>query len=231
MPKTKRSKSSKPRPQKRAKSATPRPLKLDGDTVYQFKRTVALPAWYYSTLGVDTQYANNVINSRTNYYGYWKFALADLPNYTDFTNLFEAFRLKGVTLKFVPTRGLTQDITPQVTSANVEYSYALSPLALAAEKSAITSNPSFVSVLEDSDSRVVLSDRTHTMYIANPVMYQPGDGLTVTALATPWIDCAAGSAAHMFGAKFAFADISAAGTNMVAYQVFATYHLECRGVQ
>lgn len=209
-----------------------RSIRVTGDTVYQFKRQCELPAWYFSALGVDTQYPSNVINSNFNYYGYFKFALSDLPGYTDFTNLFEAFRIKAVTLKFIPIKGTSHDVTPQVTSANAEYSAVLMPMAVAAEKSAITTNPTFASILEDQGSRVLLSDKVHTLHITNPKLYQPADGLTVAGLASPWLDTATagGAAAHMYGAKFRFQDTTTA-TQAISYRVYATYHIECKGAQ
>lgn len=217
---------------KRTLGAMVRSIRVTGDTVYQFKRSCELPAWYFSALSVDTQYASNYINSYNNYYGYFKFKLTDLPNSTDFTNLFESFRLKGVTLKFIPVRGTVNDVNPEVTSANAEYNSLLIPLAVAIERSQINANPTFNSILEDQGAKVLLSDKVHTMYIPSPKVYGPADGLTVSALSNPWLDTATagGAAAHHYGVRFRFEDTTT-GTTMVAYRVFATYHIECKGAQ
>jgi len=218
---------------KRTLGAMVRSIRVTGDTVYHFKRQCELNAWYFNALGIDTRYASNEIDSFNNYYGYFKFALADLNGFTDFTNLFEAFRIKAVTLKFVPVKGTGHDVTPQVTSANVEYSSRLQPLVVAAENAPILTNFTFAQILEDQGSVILLSDKVHTMHIRNPKLYQPADGLTVAGLAAPWLDTATGggAAAHHYGAKFRFQATSPSVPSSVAYRVFATYHIECKGAQ
>lgn len=217
---------------KKTLGAMVRSIRVTPDTVYQFKRTCELPAWYYSALSVDTQYGDNRVSSYDNYLGYFKFKLTDLPNYTDFTNLFEAYRLKAVTLKFIPVRGTSNDVNPQVTSANTEYNAPLTPLAICVERSQINANPTFNSILEDQGAKVMLSDKVFSMYIPNPKVYGPADGLTVASLTTPWLDMATGggAAAHHFGARFRF-ETNTTDSRQVAFRVFATYHIECKGAQ
>ena len=218
---------------KRTLGAMVRSIRVTGDSVYQFKRQCELAPWYFNALGIDTRYASNQIDSFTNYYGYFKFALADLNGFTDFTNLFEAFRIKAVTLKFVPVKGTGHDVTPQVTSAGVEYSGQLQPMAVAAETAPILTNLTFAQILEDQGSRILLSDKVHTMHIRNPKLYQPADGLTVAGLAAPWLDTATagGAAAHHYGAKFRFQATSLNSNFATSYRVYATYHIECKGAQ
>lgn len=48
-----------------------------------------------------------LVNGTTNTYGVLNFRLEDIPSYTEFTNLFDCFRIKRIKVMFIPTSNVT----------------------------------------------------------------------------------------------------------------------------
>lgn len=68
---------------------------------YHFKRT--------------THIADTIVTPAGGYGQFFTFQLTDLPNYTEFSALFDQFRINAVVIKFVPT-WTSNDINPQSTA-------------------------------------------------------------------------------------------------------------------
>lgn len=185
--------------------------------IYSFKRTCQCLS-YDATA---TQRVSNEITDHTNLAsGFYKFALNDVGGYTDFTNLFEKYKITGVKLKFIPTLG---------TNALAGGSNALRPIAIAVDRSVMSTTPTFVSLMEDADTKVRSGMKPFSVWISKPTAYTTIDGSSPAAMLTnSWLDTA-NATVHHFGVKYAFD--GSQGTVTTAYKVFATLYIKCKGVQ
>lgn len=215
----------------RRKMSMRRPLRnrYGQGKIYAFKRTCELRPFNYQA-GIWVQSDSNVVSNYsggTNYRGIFKFKLTDLPGYTDFTNLYENFRITGVRLRFLPYLG-TESTAPASTGS------VMSPLAICIDRGAndaVGVNPSFTQLLENQDVKIRSSYKPFSMYIAYPKSHAPADGLTQTVLMTPWLDSEVnGEAVDHHGLKFCFQD-NTTNDRQVAFRVYATYYIKCRAPQ
>lgn len=197
--------------------------------VYSFRRTCEIRPWLYFdgqwTRQTDNRIGNN--NALTNNTGIFKFALTDLPGYTDFVNLYENYKLTGVKLRFIPIIGTES-------SANVANNAIMSPVAMCIDRGAndlIPLNPTFIELLEHQDVMLRSSYKPFSLYIRYPKAHSGADALTQTVLTSPWLDLQVnGESVDHHGLKYCFQDVVAAD-RAVSYRVYATYYIKCRGPQ
>lgn len=214
------------------KGRVPRPLPLYSQKkVYAFKRTCELYPYHLVDGSWAKQTANVVTSDATspNYQdGIFKFALQDLPNYTDFTNLYENFRITGVRVQFIPMIGTSSD-----TATSTAYTI-MEPMALCIDRGAndqIGSNVSFTQLLENQDCKLRSSFKPFSIYIAYPKAHTPADGVSQTVLTSPWLDTEVnGQVVDHHGLKFAFQTAVPAGRH-TTFRVYATYYIKCRAPQ
>lgn len=210
------------------RSRVPRPL--TGNTVYSFKRTCQLTPYYYvSPTWVASADGNQITNytGSLSWQGIFKFKLADLPNYTDFMNLYRAFKITGVKLMFMPTVGTSS--SGETTSTTT----ILEPLAYTIDKGAndtITTNPTFLQMLEDQSSKIRNSQRPFSIFVRNPSVHAPADAQNQVAYLKGWIDTenSAGAQVDHHGVKYCFQALRSA-QQCINFRVYATYYIKCRG--
>lgn len=216
----------------RRKMSMRRPLRnrYGQGKIYAFKRTCEIRSWYYDAGQWEQQsdnYIANVSTSQNLTRGIYKFRLQDLPGYSDFTNLYENFRITGVRLRFMPFAG-TESTYPASTGT------VISPLALCIDRGCndnIASNPSFTSLLENQDCKIRTGQMPFSMYIAYPKAHSPADGLSQTVLTSPWLDSEVnGEGVDHHGVKFCFQQNTTAD-RAVYFRVYATYYIKCRAPQ
>lgn len=198
--------------------------------IYAFKRTCECYPYHYTNGSWVKQSSNEITNysgALPSGTGIFKFALQDLPGYTDFTNLYENFRITGVKLRFLPTIGTESDAANANTTV-------MEPLALCIDRGAndaIGANPSFSSLLENQDVMIRSSYKPFSIYIAYPKAHTPADGVTQTVLTSPWLDTEVnGQVVDHHGLKFDFQAASILERS-VWFRVYATYYLKCRAPQ
>lgn len=198
--------------------------------IYSFKRTCECYPFHFKDGSWVKLASNQITNSSTapDYQeGLFKFKLEDLPGYTDFTNLYENFRITGVRLRFMPNIGTESSGA----AANIS---VMEPLALCIDRGAndaIGINPSFTSLLENQDVKIRSSYKPFSLYIAYPKAHTPADGVTQTVLTSPWLDSEVnGQVVDHHGVKFAF-QAPNVNDRSVWYRVYATYYLKCRAPQ
>lgn len=198
--------------------------------IYAFKRTCECYPYHFTDGSWVKQNDNYVTNDSSNLSfgnGIFKFKLNDLPGYTDFTNLYENFKLTGVRLRFLPNIGTSSD-------GATASSTIMEPLALCIDRGAndnIAANPSFTSLLENQDCKIRSSYKPFSIYIAYPKAHTPADGVTQTVLTSPWLDTEVnGEVVEHHGLKFDF-QAAAPTQRSVWFRVYATYYLKCRAPQ
>lgn len=204
-----------------------RPVLRQGK-LYKFKRTCQLASWYFD--GTNwVQQGNNIIsndNTYPAYSGIYKFRLEDLPNPTDFTQLYEQFKITGVKLKFIPFVG---------TESSSSTSVFTETMALAIDRGAndlSVVNPTFNSLLENQDVKLRNSQRPFSLWIGTPTYHQPADGLAQGSYRSGWLDSEINSARNVdfHGVKWAFPTNRSSVTSCL-FRVFATYYIVCRNPQ
>lgn len=197
--------------------------------VYSFKRTCALAPYNFVNDSWVQAATNEITNDSayTRSSGIFKFKLNDLPGATDFTNMFEQFKITGVKLKFMPTIG---------TESNPNYTgTVMEPLATAIDRGAndlVVAGPSFSSLLENQDVKLRNSQKPFSVYIGSPTFHQPADAASQVTYRLGWLDSELSTSRDVdaHGLKYAFPATRSA-TNAIWYRVYATYYIKCRGPQ
>lgn len=198
--------------------------------LYRFKRTCQIRPWYFN--GADwVQATINVISNALSepfFAGIFKFKLEDLPNYTDFTQLYEQFKITGVSLRFIPWIGTENSGLTQARTDTLAYCIDRGANDL------VTVSPSFNSLLENQDVKLRNSQRPFKMWIGSPVAHQGADAqVQVVNRASPWLDAELASRSTIVdhhGVKFSF-PANVANDLACYYKVFATYYITCRNPQ
>jgi hypothetical protein len=149
------------------------------------------------------------------------FALSDLPSSSDFTSLFDQYRIAQVTLKFVPA---SAQFGPATTA---------------------TDYPSILTVIDLDDDGVPASADTLRQYgtcmtTQNAIYFERvltprfavaaySGAFTSYSQSLPgqWVDCASPNVVH-YGVKWATTPITVASGSYVLFNIEATYVIQCR---
>lgn len=198
--------------------------------LYKFKRTCMIRPWYFN--GADwQQHPGNTISNAVGepfFAGIFKFKLEDLPNYQDFTQLYEQFKITGVSLRFIPWIGTESSSNATARTDTIAYCIDRGANDL------INVSPSFNSLLENQDVRLRNSQRPFKVWIGSPVAHQGADAQTqVVNKPSPWLDSqlvTRSSIVDHHGIKFSFQN-NVADSTAVYYRVYATYYITCRNPQ
>lgn len=116
----------------------------------------------------------------------YKFALSDVPNYTEFTSLYDQYQLKAVQLTFIPRYNVATNLTPiaQLWSI-VDY-----------DASFPTTQPGF---LQYQNLHMTRGTSLHKRYIRPQCLGELFNNLTTSAYSTrrnTWIDTADPNVPH-----------------------------------
>lgn len=194
--------------------------------VYTFKRTCALAFWN-NVNNVPTRRVTFITNSNLQpNLGYFTFQLQDVNNSTDFTNLFQRYKITGVKLRFIPTRGDGADVSAPVTSG------VMCPLAIAINRGATTltaQERNFDQIMEQQDARIYSTNKPFSIYVPSPKFYAPADGLTQAQEKSGWLQNAHPEVDH-YGLQFAW-QFPANDQTACQFRVFATYYLKMSNPQ
>lgn len=189
--------------QKMSKYRKPRLNRGIGQPVQYFKRTVWLPGWNTTTAG-------------TNSFTGLNFRLSQLPNITDFTNLYDQYKICGVKV----------EVIPQYDNAQVN----ATPVAIVTQNFHVTdyddstTPPNMDALMQHQDVKRVPSTRIIKKFIKPCFATQIfNTGITSTYGARRgWIDCATPDTEH-YGMKFGFSANPVAftyGLRMTFYLAF-----------
>lgn len=196
--------------------------------VYSFRRSVLLKPWSNPTDNNPTEQTSPIISNQVVSgnitFGHMRFRLTDLAGNTDFTNLYERYKITGVKLKFIPIIGTSRDATT---------STVMSPIALAINRSALnlnTDDKTFDQLLENQDVKVMSSMRQFNLYVPYPKFYSPADGITQAQEKGGWLNTKA-PAVHHFGVQWAYQSTTTSTSDRTAFRVVATYYVKCANPQ
>lgn len=181
--------------------------------VHAFKRKVVL--------GNVTAYNNGGVT--TNAATAFSFKLSDLPQYTDFTALFDQYKITGVKLDFIP---FADNVSWEVASNGASISAPGGPLMIATDYDDVSLPASASEMLSRQNVKVIPVGRRYQMFlrpkyndVANTAAVVPSSG---------FIDCDTAAAPH-YGVKCWMAAPNIPNTNFT-YQVWATYYVKMKGV-
>lgn len=186
--------------------------KLNQATVYSFKRMVQRRSDITNSPSADT--FNNL-----------SFQLSDLPNYTEFTNLFDAYKITGVSIKFVPAYTDTVSTT-QLTAGDV------GAFVWVVDYDDSTNFTSIDEAYQKQGAKVRYSARRPWTIFIRPRALMTGPGSaefqTPAGKSAPWLNCNATTAGVVYrGIKWAWRQASYANH----IDVFCTYYLKFKNVK
>ena len=165
----------------------------------------------------------------------FNFTLAALPNYTEFTNLFEQYRINAVKLTFIPSAdGI--DFNQQQSNSSAGGNWATIPrLYTAIDKDGNAQVASENAVLQYGNHRIIRSPlRPFSIYVKSPCV-QVGTANLVTLVggapkSRQWLDCDNYSVQHWGCVVGGIVPYTSATSPSIGYQVIATYYMQFKNV-
>lgn len=185
-----------------------RSLALRRPNVYSFKRNI-----FYENLFV-------IPSATPSGYAFQQ-AFSQLPNYTDFTNLYDQYMIKKIVLKIIPkvtqhnlaTTTVGNSDLPQVHSA-IDYDDATTPTSVQ-------------QLCEYQSYRMTRGNAIHTRVLV-PKVELTADSSVSAPKSWQWLDCDAPTLNHR-GIKVWFSAPQSANTT-VYYDMLVTVYFSCKNV-
>lgn len=150
------------------------------------------------------------------------FHLNDVVNYTEFTNLFDAYKITGVKLQFVPVFNSGDP--------NMANKGAIPTLTYVRDYDDATTPNNESTLLEYGAHHRIYLDRMRSIFIRNPKIQMAGrDGSTgnftgvVESKKSVWLDCSTPTVNH-YGIKWVLPTDSM--STDIRIRVYATYYLQ-----
>lgn len=184
--------------------------------VYFFKRTVSLPTIVVDPSGGDTSFG-------------YSFNLGVLPNYTEFTTLYQKYRIVGVRVRFIPS--VTEVIAVTVTGPPV-LSNSMTPFYYVVDYNDSTPPSSVAQMLEYQNVKVTIpsSDKIRSIYFKPRAALAAYSGVTFTSYASDkgnWIDTNSPNVQY-YGLKGYWPQSDRVS---MGFRVLATIYLQCKYVK
>lgn len=187
-------------------SSAPRALPGGGNTIVRtFSRTCAKPL-------IAALTTNDVLGTMV-------FALSDLPNYTEFTSLFDQYRIIEVEVRFIPYAG---------NSACGPYGYSKPDLLVVADYDDATPPATTAGLLQYENLQIVHGNAPLTVRVRPHAALAAYSG-AFTSYANVehmWMDSGSPNVQH-YGVKYSLTQAQGA-TDLSTYQPWATYKIACR---
>lgn len=183
------------------------PQSLSANPVHKFRRSFLSTGYTGNTAG-DTGYQLG-------------FSLGQVPNFTEFTSLFDMWRIVQVDFHMFPAinsgdlNGATTNIVGGLVAIAVDYDDATVPA-------------SFNQMLEKQDVQIYSPyEQVHLSFKPRTTAQLTSGGSLGTAMQGQWVDCANTSVVH-YGIKFSIQD---SANNFQIYTVVADCHFEFKDVR
>lgn len=165
---------------------------------------------YITTITADSTIAT---------YGSFQFTLGDLPNSTEFTNLYDEYKIQKVVLTFIPGRNINTFSTNQL-FGQIAYVVDHDDAAV----------PTSSSTLFQYPSCKIKSVRSQFSVTINPKLASSVyNGLTDAYSArSQYVDCAYADVPH-YGFKYYMSPSGVSST--ISYDIYARYYVSFKGVR
>lgn len=146
--------------------------------------------------------------------------LTNLPNATEFTTLFDEYRINKVVVKFIPNF-TGSDMNPNATFNSMPNIYSI----IDYDDQSTPAN--LDELLQYPSMKLTRGNSIHTRVFTPKVSLDVNGTGGVAAKAKQWLDCAVSTVPHN-GMKYW---LDAAGVSTGSYRVFVTMYFSCRGVR
>lgn len=144
----------------------------------------------------------------------------NLPNATEFTALFDEYRINKMVVKFVPNY-TGSDMNPNATFNSLPNIYSIIDYDDASTPANLDE------LLQYPNMRMTRSNQIHTRVFTPKVSLDVNGVAGTAAKAKQWLDCNQTTIPH-YGMKYW---IDAAGVSTGTYRIFITMYFSCRGVR
>lgn len=180
--------------------------RVNQGTIYRFKRTLKLDQFSTSSLAATGKA--------------YQFSLSQLPNPTEFTNLYDTYKLCGVKLKIIPR--LTE---ASVTStANI---HNTSPLHSAIDYDDASTTNDILTVMQYQNYKMTRGLAVHQRYFKPRMAELVYNGVSNGyAQGRRWINCSNADVPH-----YAFKCVIEPTAVAIQYDVYATYYVSFKSVR
>lgn len=195
--------------------------------VHYYKRTFRvgdLRASYDATTGITTAISNAL-----------SFNLTQLPAYTEFTDLYDQYKINGISVKIQPL--VTEGLASPLSGSPFVYGFPKLSTVIDYDDTNIPANENVM--LQYGSLKMTGSFKEHKRYFKPKVRIAALDaGAAVTAnqvKAAGWIDTGAPAVPH-YGLKVYHPGPIASGgvpgiSSSIAYSVYATVYIACKNVR
>lgn len=158
----------------------------------------------------------------------WYFTLSQLPNYTEFTDLFDQYRIVGIRALFMPRLNM------QSNSQQVAAFTEIPPIHTAVDTDDASNFASYSEALQHANLK------THNQFRPFSVFFRPkistaaysGAFTSYTANTSPWIDCSSPGVQY-YGLKICTSNYSAANNQSIdpTWDIVFTYYLQFKNLR
>lgn len=182
---------------------------------YNFKRKA-----YVETISVGYG-AGNILGAYT-------FALNKLPNYTEFTALFDRYRICGVLVEFMPA----------VDSFSTEAGVSMTNFALPQVRTIIDHTEDgvptdFNEMYQYKNCKMTQGNRIHKRFLKPAVLTSAFESTIATAYIPKWKQWITTDdpATPHYCLKYGINALPSAAMGTMTYRVYATYYLQCKDLK
>lgn len=180
--------------------------RLNQGDVYHYKRTL--------------DYGNVVFATGANTYAAYSFKLNDLPDYTEFTQLYDSYKFSGVTMHYYPQQ--TQDDASSAANTTglmhsvIDYDDATAPTTI---NELMEYQNHKITPFNHQLRRFFKPKAASAVYTTSFVGFENASG---------WLDCANPDIAH-YGFKTGLNTVSSGAST--GYRLFMTYYVKFKAVR
>lgn len=164
-------------------------------------------------------YGELTISNATNTYASYNFSLVDLPSYTEFTSLYDMYKINAVKLTFLP------QVTNSISSGAVNNPNASSRFFSVIDYNDGSAPTSIDELRQYHSCRMTPILRKHKRYIMKPKILD-SNGFSIS----PWMSTASPSA-NYYGLKIAVEPMDSTSTTTMIYTVEAKIYMSFKQVK
>lgn len=226
------------RSMKRTYRRRPRTLRFRKRSTYRRRRFISNANMVIPVKRVwrGTNWSPNTVSTP----GFWLFLtsrLADIPNYTEYTALYDMYRIKGLKFTFVPRfsgfdgANTTDTTAPGVTNqGGTLLSWCVDKYSRVSPTGTYTST-TLNDFLQNGNCKTYSGNRQFSIYIRNPAVdttYAADDGAGMKS--SPWLSTTRAGIQHNGLHVFAH-DVNMTGTFGNQYDIFVTAYIQFKGMK
>lgn len=199
--------------------------------LYYFKRrTGTLFDWEKNTTVTQITQASGNAPTHHNF----AFRLQDVPGYTDWTSLYDAYRIRAVKLNFIPVANTSSSYTPvegtgTISIGGTPYSVrAFSAFDPNTDGVGVTGSSAVNQIREYQNSKWTPYNRIHKRYLKPRLMFSGASGSSYgynMGGKQPWVQCSDGGSALYFGLPFVV-EPSGFSDGSLLYKIEATFYMQ-----